>query len=88
MGITAHTINEDFLLDSTFIGLQRLEEKHKADYVQRVTEELLSTVGLSISKVNFIVTDNGSNMIAAFKEFVEGNILIKLHFKIIIYFSK
>jgi len=78
LGITAHICNEGFSLDSKFSGLKKLEEKHKAVYVQSVTEELLATVELSISQVNFIVTDNGSNMIASFKEFIEGNILILL----------
>lgn len=75
LGITAHTVNEDFSLDSNFIGLKKLEERHTATYVQSVTENLLSTVGLSITGVNFIITDNGSNMIAAFKEFIEGKLL-------------
>lgn len=78
LGVTAHTVNEDFSLGSNFIGLKKLEEKHKAAYIQTVVEELLSDVGLSIASVNFIVTDNGSNMIAAFKQFVEGKFLIKL----------
>ena len=43
IGITAHTVNSDFSTESNFIGLKKLNEKHKAAYVQSSVEELLSS---------------------------------------------
>ena len=76
LGITAHSALADFSIESHFIGLKKLEKRHNAGYVKEIVEELLAGYDLSISQINFIVTDNGSNMIAAFKEFIEGKNLI------------
>ena len=44
---------------------------HTAQHVREMVEELLQEWELSVDKISLIITDSGSNMVAAFRNVVE-----------------
>jgi hypothetical protein len=78
LGITLHILDKSFTPRSRFIGLRLLKGSHTGVYIREVAEDLLGSVGLSLEKLDFVVTDNGSNVVCAFKTDVESKIVIYL----------
>uniref|UniRef100_A0A915E6X5 3-methyl-2-oxobutanoate hydroxymethyltransferase n=1 Tax=Ditylenchus dipsaci TaxID=166011 RepID=A0A915E6X5_9BILA len=51
-----------------FLGLREMDKDHTAENILTATEELLGKFDLSLDSIFKIVTDNGSNVLAAFKD--------------------
>uniref|UniRef100_A0A915CMI0 Transposase n=1 Tax=Ditylenchus dipsaci TaxID=166011 RepID=A0A915CMI0_9BILA len=51
-----------------FLGLREMDKDHTAKNILTATEELLGKFDLSLDSIFKIVTDNGSNVVAAFKD--------------------
>ena len=57
------------------LAVRRLPLPHTADKVEQMLCEVLKEWGISQQSVSAILTDNGSNMIAAFREWVDDTTL-------------
>ena len=66
LGITVHFVYEKYLCNY-FLGLIEMKGEHTATSVKAHMEELLAEFNLSTEKCFRIVTDGGSNFVAAFK---------------------
>lgn len=71
LGMTLHMLDKEFNLISRFVGLRKLSSRETAICIRKETSALLELFDLSISSIDFIVTDNASNMICAFKQDVK-----------------
>ena len=72
LGVTAHFFSSrDHRKHSTTLAVRRLLDRHTAEHVKEVVEEVLKEWEISETKVRVIITDNGSNMVAAFKSLFE-----------------
>jgi hypothetical protein len=69
LGITAHFISKHKLHRVT-LAVRRMPSQHTGDRIREVVEDILREWGLGIEKVGKILTDNGSNMVKAFKSIV------------------
>lgn len=78
LGGTLHTLDEKFNQLTLFIGVYHLKNGTKADQIKKGSEKLLQRVGLSLGSIDFLVTDNGSNIVAALKDDISGKLLIKV----------
>ena len=68
MGITAHFFsNSDHHRRATTLAVRRLFTSHTAANIRSAVDEILEEWDIEPSKVSAVITDNGSNMIAAFK---------------------
>ena len=67
MGITAHFFSpKDHYRHQVMLAVRRMASSHTAERVLEVIEEVLAEWEIPYSKVSAILTDNGSNMVAAF----------------------
>lgn len=77
LGINVNTIDvATFLPRTTFIGLQKLKGSHTSEKILQAVSDLLSTVDLDLQHCNFVVTDNASNMVCAFKDQKESKFFL------------
>ena len=65
IGITAHFLI-NWKLHDAMLACKRFKGRHTADSILSQYEEVLHNFGIA-GKLNFIITDNASNMIKAFK---------------------
>jgi hypothetical protein len=79
LGGTLHTLNDNFDSTTFFIGVHHLKNGTSAPQIREGCEALLSRIGLSVDSVDFLVTDNGSNIVAAFKNDFKGTFSV-FHF--------
>lgn len=77
LGGTLHLLDDKFNSSVLFVGVYHLKDGTKADQIKRGCEKLLHRVGLSLESIDFLVTDNGSNIVAALKDDISGKFLIK-----------
>ena len=69
MGVTAHFFSKkDHRRHSVTLVVKKMLSPHTADNVLQVVQEVLSEWDILPWKVQAILTDNGSNMVAAFKQ--------------------
>ena len=69
MGVTAHFFSKkDHRRHSVTLAVKKMPSPHTADNVLQVVQEVLSEWDILPWKVQAILTDNGSNMVAAFKQ--------------------
>ena len=70
LGVTAHyfTQHDHMRRRGNYLAVRQINHPHTAETVQEVIDEVLTEWKIPISKVRAIVTDNGSNMIKAFRE--------------------
>ena len=72
LGVTAHFFTRsDHKRRNATIAVRRLPSPHTAERVEEIVEEVMGEWELSRDKVSAILTDNGSNMVAAFREWVD-----------------
>jgi len=64
--VTAHFFDPDLKLQSSVLNTGCVEERKTADVLGKVVADVASDFGLTMNKVT-VVTDNASNMIAAFR---------------------
>ena len=71
LGITAHFFTRsDHKRHTATIAVRRLPSPHTAERVERVVDEVLTEWQIPQTKISAISTDNGSNMIAAFRDWL------------------
>ena len=69
MGVTAHFFSKkDHRWHSVTLAVKKMPSPHTADNVLQVVQEVLSEWDILPWKVQAILTDNGSNMVTAFKQ--------------------
>ena len=69
IGVTAHFFTTgDHKRHNITLAVRRMPSPHTADAVAEIVEAILAEWKIHKEKVHRILTDNGSNMIAAFKE--------------------
>lgn len=68
-----HTVDEKFNSNIFFIGVYHLKNGTTADQIKKGCEKLLARIGLSLETIDFLVTDNGANIVASFKNSFSGN---------------
>ena len=72
LGITAHFFSSrDHRRHCVTLAVRRLLGSHTAEVVKETVEEVMKEWQIPTNKVNAIVTDNGSNMVAAFRSHFE-----------------
>ena len=72
LGVTAHFFTpRDHKRHRVTLAVRRLASPHTADHVEAVVEEVLAEWEVPKEKINAILTDNGSNMIKAFREWLD-----------------
>ena len=68
LGITAHfSSNSYHCRHATTLAVRRLFTSHTAANIRSAVDEILEEWDIEPSKVSAVITDNGSNMVAAFK---------------------
>ena len=68
LGLTAHFFScHDHRKHCVTLAVRKMQGRHTAENVREVVEEVMKEWGIAESKVRVIITDNGSNMVAAFK---------------------
>lgn len=72
LGVTLHCVNlHKRHLTRFFLGLTKLHGNHTGELIHEKTEEVLQRYNLKLADIYKIVSDNGSNMIRAFKHDTE-----------------
>jgi hypothetical protein len=72
LGVTAHFFStSDHRRHCVTLVVRRMVGSHTAEHVRETVGEVIKEWEISVSKVRVIVTDNGSNMVAAFKDYFE-----------------
>ena len=72
LGVTAHFFSRrDHQRHVVTLCVKRMPSPHTAQHVREIVEELLQEWELSVDKISLIITDSGSNMMAAFRNVVE-----------------
>ena len=68
LGITAHFYsNKDHRRHSVTLAMRRMPQMHTGDNIREIVETVLEEWEIPSSKISATLTDNGSNMIAAFR---------------------
>jgi hypothetical protein len=75
LGATAHFLDKSYKSVKVFLGVAPLPPKHDAGVIKKYSDILLNRYGLSDKDVSRYVTDNASNMLAAFKNDIFGKSL-------------
>lgn len=71
LGITAHFFSrKDHKRHCLTLAVRRMPSPHTADHVRDLVHKVLMEWNIPLNKIMVVVTDNGSNMVAAFKKFV------------------
>ena len=69
LGVTAHFFSrQNHKRHTLTMAVRRMPSPHTAANVRKLIEKILEEWNIPLSKVFVIVTDNGSNMVAAFKQ--------------------
>ena len=69
LGITGHFFSrKDHKRHTTTLAVRRLTTSHTASNIRKLCEDVLSEWDIDQTKVFAVITDNCSNMVAAFKE--------------------
>lgn len=72
LGATIHFLTTKFEMQKFFIGLHLLENGTAAKEIRTGFEALLSKVKCNLDEIDFVTTDNGSNVVAVFKQDAQG----------------
>ena len=76
LGITAHFFTRsDHKRHTATIAVRRLPSPHTAERVEEIVDSVLTEWQIPRTKISAMLTDNGSNMIAAFRDRLEQNAL-------------
>ena len=69
LGLTAHFfLKKDHHRHCLTLAVRRFPSPHTADKVEQMVCEILEEWGISHQQMSVILTDNGSNLVAAFQE--------------------
>ena len=68
LGVTAHFFSQkDHLRHCVTLAVRRMPSPHTGENIRSVVQEVLSEWEIPSSKISAVLTDNGSNMIASFR---------------------
>lgn len=68
LGITAHFYStKDHRRHSVTLAMRRMPQTHTSNNIHEIVESVLEEWDIPSSKISATITDNGSNMIAAFR---------------------
>ncbi|ODM93379.1 putative AC transposase, partial [Orchesella cincta] len=67
LGVTCHWIDQNYKRHSVLLSMKRFPGKHTADRIAELLVEVFSSYKLD-NKITFVVTDNGSNFVKAFRD--------------------
>lgn len=67
LGITVHYLDKHFNNICFALAIKQLECSHDNKLIRQVTSDVLSKYGIEFNEVEAFVTDNGGNMLAAFR---------------------
>lgn len=67
LGLTAHYFDEKLVLQSRFLGSEKLAVNHNGELIRESTIKNLGQYDLTMADISKIVTDGASNMVKAFK---------------------
>ena len=68
LGVTCHRI--DHRRHCVTLAVRRMPSPHIADHIRDLVDAILEEWDIPTSTVTVVVTDNGSNMVAAFRTYV------------------
>ena len=72
LGITAHFFTRsDHKRHTATIAVRRLSSPHTAERVEEIVDNVLTEWQIPRTKISAMLTDNGSNMIAAFRDWLD-----------------
>ena len=72
LGITAHFFTRsDHKRHTATIAVRRLPSPHTAERVEEIVDSVLTEWQIPRTKISAMLTDNGSNMIAAFRDWLD-----------------
>ena len=71
IGLTAHWITDDLKRRSVALACSRVKGSHTYDIIAEHIMNIHADFGLDHSNITFTVTDNGANVVKAFKEYQE-----------------
>jgi len=71
LGITCHWLNDEMKLYDILICIEPIKYPHTGDHIREIIISKITSLGLN-DKVKVVVTDSGSNMVKAIREW-EGN---------------
>ena len=70
IGVTCHWIDpEKFVRCSVILGFRRFKGQRNYLRIAEVLNAIHSEYGLDTTKVTYVITDNGSNFLKAFREY-------------------
>ena len=76
LGVTAHFFSKKDHKKHVFtLYVKRMPSPHTAENVRQLVEEVLDEWSLPHDKISVIITDSGSNVVAAFRKQLE----LKVH---------
>lgn len=79
LGMTIHWINNDTLKrEGAAIACRRFKGSHTYDKIAEIINEVHSEFNLNLYKITKTITDNGSNMVKAFKMFGRSESIVTL----------
>ena len=87
LGVSAHFIDKDFTSRHVLLACPRFSGTHDADKITEIAVDILTKFELE-TKVCYIGTDNGANIISAFKDWFPGFIDLRDQSKLGNYFLK
>ena len=70
-GLTAHWIDQNWILHSKCLGCNLMEERHTAELLVPVFNGILDKVGANRCIVNSFTRDNGANFVSAINLFLQ-----------------
>ena len=71
IGISAHFFSlQDYASHCTMLAVRRIEHPHTGLAIRQIFDTILGEWAIPTNKVRAVVTDNGSNIVKAFKEHV------------------
>ena len=69
LGITGHFYSrKDHRRHTATLAVRQITTSHTAENIRKLYKDVLSEWGIDLSKISAIITDNYSNMVAAFKK--------------------
>lgn len=73
LGVTAHFFTpHDHKRNQATLAVRKIASPHTVDHIEATVEEFLGEWSIPKDKISAVLTDNGSNMVKAFREWLGG----------------
>lgn len=67
LGVYVHYISSKHRLETLFLGVSHMIQRHTGKYIKQLYEEVLTSYGIQEEKVFRMVSDSAKNVVCAFK---------------------